>query len=230
MADPENNPEVNNGYEKYFHRPIAYSLPHDWGHFSVSEAAHDAYKLVPLTPNVTKAGIDRSILSSKAIEILLLGPAEDPSWSQINVPRGKEATSRIKVSQPYITAAKGIQIICSFERTRQEILAAELEKHARLNKVNVKQLINSFATTDGIPVGEHLDQHVSTTLIHGLYQALFLSVEQGYMERRVPLLRWLPISAVLDRLSAKTVADEVHNDLCPEYFEQQFEPSLPSVP
>ncbi|HVV67092.1 MAG TPA: hypothetical protein VHB72_03415 [Candidatus Saccharimonadales bacterium] len=214
-----------NPYEHLIEGPMAYSVPHRWGHFSVTEAADAAYDLVPLTPNVVKGGIDRKTLAPNAIEVILVSPDEDQFWSAPTIERSAVESDGIHVSEPYITVCKGMQLTCSFEKTRQEMLAAEIERQASFHGVSTEELSTSYGTKDGATVPEYLAHIAGAKFVNSLRPVLLAGLAEGHMKRSIlpRLLSWSAIKASCDTI---LIAEDVYNDLSPEYFEQQFGPLL----
>lgn len=203
-------------------KPLAYSLPYEWGHFSVTPAADAAYELQPLSTDIIRGGIDRATLPADATEILLVGPDEytDPDLSRTP---SEKTVSRIWVTTPAVTATRGIQIACGFEKTRRELLAATLKKAAQDNNVSVAQLMSSYESETGLPTQEFHAQHISRQQLHALLPAIHAHLVQGYQARR----RWLRWNMEpLDFKRAYAVTTDIHADFCSDHFNHQLKEQL----
>jgi hypothetical protein len=210
--------------------PRAYSLPYEWGHFSVTEDAHLAYGLVPLTANIISGGgIDKSKMPPNAVEIILASPYEDPSWEKFDSEPADGFTTQIFVSQAHITAKRGLQIAVSFQKTRDQMVKAELEKKAHEIGIGLDLLYLRSKALNNIDPRVEIEPEISKTLIHGAHKGLLPAISLGMQRRRGKIARLSPLSNVRSIQEAQTIADDVHNDLCPEYFEQKFNQSLQSI-
>jgi hypothetical protein len=203
---------------------LAYSLPHEWGHFSVTHAADVAYEFKPLTPDIEWKGKDETTLPEGDTEILLVGPNEFKTGGMMS-PEPAGNTSSVWISEPIITAARGIQIVCGFGKTRQEILTATLQQVARSNNLSMRQLMASHEAETGLPAKEFHAQQISKILLHELlYPRMLASVALGYQNRR---RRWLRrVSEPQDLTKAKSVIDDIHANLCIDDFNQKLKQSL----
>lgn len=210
---------------RFAEKPLAYSLPHEWGHFSVTPAADTAHQLQPLTPDIVQGGTDRASLPKNATEILLVGPEELVDWDTVTTQPKEEAISRIMIS-PLVTATRGVQIVCSIERTRQQILDDELQKQAQANNTDMKTLLTSFKSEAGLPVIEAINQQVNKDIVHTLlYPVMITCLAEAYQQRR----RFMPLAFMLsDVAKAEKVVDDIHADLCSDIFDQKNKENLES--
>lgn len=163
------NFESDPGMEKLMQLPRAYEVPHAWGRFIVSAAAHEAYGLIPLhEPRTTEP-----VTAEHELDVILLSPSEH----SVSIPSDKNLAPHIHtqgyVSLPHITAQKDIQIACSFGQDREGMIKASLKIYAELHGINPQHLADNYVTKDGkVPIEEHLREKLGTNLAHAMHPGL----------------------------------------------------------
>lgn len=220
-------------FEAYSKFPIAYSLPHKWGRCTVSEAAHEAYGIRPYREGVASGRIVPANDEISPIDVVILAPHEFGP-----LPRGgslspdSRATNAV-VAVPAATDT-GIHVALGYERTADEMLLAELQKHARHYGVTVDDVRTRFVDTKhGVPTEERIAFEIPNLLVHTwsepLEQALayVLQVrEQAGPHPEQPLK--VAVASISPEIweQAQHIARDMHDSFCRQQFERRFMQSL----
>lgn len=126
--------------------PLAYTIPHAWGGLHVTESAHKAYEIVPLSPHVIQCGAITDKDEQPQVDIMLIGPDE------IEI-SGGAAFARSKVY------SRGIGIAIGFPYDNDWLahrLRSSLEATHALLGIAPANVERELVDEDGLPTIETL--------------------------------------------------------------------------
>ncbi len=166
-----------------FERPAAYNIPFPWGNFQVSAAAHDAYQLQPLRPDVEPGSFDqgRQVPLKPRTDIVLVTPEESkaPKLEQLN---GNVLAMGLQVA----ANKNGVALAATFSHTIQALKESQLKTLEQKTGEGADALVEVPGIGD-VRVEEALDQHLPDAYAHKLSDGLHVGISKafaGYAEAR----------------------------------------------
>jgi hypothetical protein len=172
--------------------PIQYSIPYKWGDWHVSETAHDAYGLVPLTADVLPGYVsqDKTELRPNT-QIFLVTPGE------LGIP---EIPSGGFFVRP-ILSKHGVEITIALGENAEELTSrlqeSTLQAIGEHTGLDVDNLKRDAIDGDGVSLEENLKHAVPQMVMHNFVNAL---------GQRVPELTTIWKRVEMNRKFAKRVA------------------------
>lgn len=175
--------------------PVSYTLPFKWGNFNVTEAAHEAYELTPLTGKIVHGGgrdtNEPAYSDGLGVDIWLTGPDEFEAAD-----REPSQLSGIKVANETYLHRQGIGLQIKFDKSRNVLkqgMAADIE--AQTDGVGAEDLmaINS-PFEEPVPLMEVIDKDISRLMVHGLVRFMSQDALNGLNQLQSVNDRYLTLS------------------------------------
>lgn len=151
--------------------PLEYSIPFDTGSLHVTQAAHEAYCMIPLSPNVIEGGqLDRKDTVGPKIDIILIGPNEfDTS--------GGDMLTKSHVYKD------GVGLVVGFSDThaqmREKIITSIADSAQEADIDLPDGGVGAITSDEGISLDESLANEVPQILAHSLANAVAGEVRQS---------------------------------------------------
>lgn len=211
MTNPEPYPSPSSLIEI----PKAYAIVHDWGRFVVSSAAHDAYRLIPLSPTTEP---DDSPPQKNSVTITLLSPEEHqellPPTSEETPPEGG-----MQVTRSYYPAQQHNEFEQSFDMDRDQLELAHVEDIAKAHHMTPERFLEVVAREGPLrqDIAEDLESKLLEMIRLATLQSVYSSLVHNRQEQR-RFKRLLPVSGLREFATATKIADSIHCDYCPNCF------------
>ncbi|HSW37059.1 MAG TPA: hypothetical protein VLG37_01675 [Candidatus Saccharimonadales bacterium] len=154
---------------------IKYSVAFPWGTFQVTDGAHEAYGLMPLTPSTDSGKPETAPIGDKKIppiDIILLGPEDIKFLESDSSPEELSSGSFTRVrrdSKGRITIAIGLTE--TTEAHRQHILKRIVSTlKPDFGEVDDEDILRRLVDFEDIPLEESLQHNLPQAFVSGLAQ------------------------------------------------------------
>lgn len=152
--------------------PVEYSIPFDWGNLYVTEAAHKAYGMVPLSPETVdgKPPTSTNSAATPRVDVILVGPEEYEHDDQ----------SALVATKIY---SGGVGMVIGFPAAQDEIskhLGASLgEKLAKMEEELPTEVMEEIKEHSIIPTAEDIENDLPQMLAHQLAGVAEVPLAEG---------------------------------------------------
>lgn len=162
--------------------PMEYSVPYEWGNLHVTEEAHAAYEMIPLTPTkpcdleLMMPGRSRRG-SEPRLDLVLAGPSEAK-----NADEGTTFWSSVYAddNQVIVVAGHTKDKAAMISTTKQNILDGYRQFFGS-ESVPDEEILDTVGVVDGVSINEALDNNVSQAFAHE-FADIFDSVVRTTLE------------------------------------------------
>jgi hypothetical protein len=225
MSSPEVPPAIDAFFEDSFARPMAHTLPYNWGRLVVSKEADTAYGLVPLSGDVVKGDEPLADSCKNPVEVAFLGPAEipEPLFNKTAPQEWSTAHGAILTRH----TSNRMQVVFGFNRSTDEMVEAELTKAAKQYGVSVEYIRENFKDTEHeAPIEQRLAFEAPNAMLHGVLPMMYQAItEERYRRPQGVLSRLFTRMHGYDlgiEVEAGLIRDDIHASFCRHHFEAQF--------